>query len=89
MKLNKPADHQIEIERLKALLSRREAQLQHAYDWRYDKELELESLKRENALLIQANRNQAEQIAELEDDSRSSPEAMIGGQVNGKRACST
>jgi hypothetical protein len=41
------SDHEIEIERLLNLLKRREAQLVHAYDWRYDKELELTDLKQQ------------------------------------------
>jgi Tfp pilus assembly protein PilO len=44
-------DHEIEIERLKNLLKRREAQLVHAYDWRYDKELELNDLKQQHAAM--------------------------------------
>ncbi len=40
-----PVNHELEIERLKNLLKRREAQLSHAYDWRYEKELELQDLK--------------------------------------------
>ena len=61
--MSQPSSDEIEIGRLQTLVKRREAQLQHAYDWRYEKELELEALKRENALLIQANRAQAVQIA--------------------------
>ena len=41
------SDHEIEIERLLNLLKRREVQLVHAYDWRYEKELELTSLKQQ------------------------------------------
>jgi hypothetical protein len=42
-------DHEIVIERLEHLLKRREAQLAHAYDWRYEKELELNELKQQLA----------------------------------------
>jgi hypothetical protein len=42
-------NHEIEIERLLNLLKRREAQLVHAYDWRYEKELELTNLKQQLA----------------------------------------
>jgi hypothetical protein len=41
------SDHENEIERLLNLLKRREAQLVHAYDWRYEKELELTDLKQQ------------------------------------------
>lgn len=43
------SNHEIEIERMKNLLKRREAQLVHAYDWRYEKELELTDLKQQLA----------------------------------------
>ncbi len=45
------SDSDIGIERLKNLLKRREAQLAHAYDWRYEKEIELQELKQQLAEL--------------------------------------
>ena len=42
-------DHEIVIERLENLLKRREAQLVHVYDWRFEKELELNELKHQLA----------------------------------------
>lgn len=70
-------DHEIEIERLKSLLKRREAQLMHAYDWRYEKELELQDLKHQLAeTTVQAQR--------LENEAKSRELVIQGYRINGE-----